>query len=88
MGDMGELFNELREEGRKKRANNLEWSTKYLKEQGVSFQSFNNGVHLRIQDIDFYPSTGLWKVGNIKRRGVKNLVKFIQTRNAMGGSIL
>ena len=79
MGDMGELFNELKAASREKRSKNKEWSTNFLREQGIEFKSFNNGVHLRIEpSIDFWPSTGRWIAGQYSRRGVKELVKFIK----------
>jgi hypothetical protein len=83
MGDMGEMFNEWREDKKKKKASNLEFSTNELIKRGVSFESKNGGVHLVIESldglIDFWPSTGKFKVraSNEYKRGLRNLLKHL-----------
>lgn len=65
-----------------KRKSNQEWSTAELKRCGFRIQVFNGGVHIRVEkDVDFWPSTGLWMHKGEKRRGIKELVKFLQNRN-------
>ena len=59
-----------------------------LENYKIPFVSLNNGAHLLIQyddprlAIDFWPGTGLWRVRHTrpeyKKRGVRNLVKYIQ----------
>lgn len=89
MGDMGDVFNALREHNKQKRSSNTESSTKILKEKRIAFTSFNNGVMLRVGDFDFFPSTGLFinKTTKEKSRGVFNLIKKIQN-SKNGGNVL
>ena len=82
MGDMGDMYNEMRAEGQVKRSHNREKSPVYLTERGILFESKNNGAHLIVEGkdcyIDFWPGTGKWKTRKGKNGfGVKNLVKFI-----------
>lgn len=72
----------IKKDSQIKRIGNLNFSTNYLTEIGVTFESKNNGIHLIVNSkngiIDFYPTTGLWIVRNGKRgRGVKNMVNFM-----------
>lgn len=79
MGDMGEIFNAMRECSKKKRANNRQSSPEILKEHGIQFKTFNNGAHLVVYGrdglIDFWPGTGkfITRSGE-KGRGVFNLL--------------
>lgn len=90
MGDMGEIFNDLREMKKEKRASNTEQSTAILQRSGVVFSSPNGGTHLVVlagpHVVDFWPSTGLWIIRkaktNARQRGVRKLVQFVeQSRN-------
>lgn len=49
MSDMGDMFNDLNIEKKRKKRKNLEWSTNKLKELGVDFESKNNGIHLVVK---------------------------------------
>jgi hypothetical protein len=62
-----------------KRKSNTEWSTKYLIDNKIQFESKNGGAHLVLEDYDFWPATGLFisKATKQKGRGVKKLVKKI-----------
>jgi len=80
MGDMGELFNGLKGESQKRRADNRESSAKILEENGIKFESKNMGAHLIVSGdsitIDFWPGTGKFIVrGGKTGRGVFNLLK-------------
>nr|DAU57546.1 MAG TPA: hypothetical protein [Caudoviricetes sp.] len=80
---MKETFILVRKQRQEKRNHNKEQSTNLLRQAEISFESKNSGNHLIILStpkIDFYPSTGLWKVRgeNKKRRGVLSLLKFIK----------
>lgn len=80
MGDMGEIFNGLKGESQKRRADNRENSAKILADNGVSFESKNMGAHLIVTGesitVDFWPGTGKWIVrGGKTGRGVFNLLK-------------
>ena len=83
MGDMGEVFNELKKFNKAKKANNLEASTKRLEDAGIPFIKKNGGVHLIVGDgtFDFWPSTGLFinRATQRRGRGVKNLIKFLKS---------
>ena len=85
MGDMGDIFNDLREATRQRRASNTTNSAAMLQAAGVVFHSSNGGAHLIVQagaahTIDFWPSTGLWMVRKQKTRhgGVRKLIQFIK----------
>lgn len=87
MGDMGEVFNDMREFKKAKRASNTQSSTELLEKHGISFQSKNGGAHLVVwagnYDVDFWPSTGLWIVrgqDTYRHRGVRKLVDFVKSR--------
>ena len=63
MGDMADVFNDLRKMKQEKRASNTESATAMLVAAGIQFKSFNGGVHLQIiagnKSVNFWPSTGL-----------------------------
>lgn len=62
---MKETFILVRKQRQEKRNHNKEQSTNLLRQAEISFESKNSGNHLIILStpkIDFYPSTGLWKV--------------------------
>lgn len=84
MGDMGDVFNEMRAEAKKKRADNTVRSTALLQRAGVLFTVKNGGAHLVVlagpHEVDFWPSTGLWIVRGqkAKRGGVRKLIEFVE----------
>lgn len=88
MGDMADIFNDLREIKREKRRSNTACSTRMLKDSGIEFVSHNGGIHLVLtkdhQLIDYWPSTGLWWIRGTshKRRGVQRLIKYMKSRTA------
>ena len=45
-GDMGDDWAAVKEDSKKRRARNREYSTKLLIDQGFEFESKNNGAHL------------------------------------------
>lgn len=80
--DIASDWRDHKRERAAKRENNLESSTKMLRDAGVVFVSKNNGLHIVIQTgkgiINFWPSTGLWSHAGTSNRGVKNLIEFIE----------
>jgi hypothetical protein len=86
MGDMAEVFNDLKQIKKEKRASNTQASTEILKAEGITFQANNGGAHLVVAGkglIDFWPSTGLWIArSGRKGRGVRNLIKFLKSKDA------
>jgi len=82
MGDVGDVFREMRKDSQKKRESNRELSTKLLREKNIPFIAKNKGYHLIVEGkdcyIDFWPSTGKWidRKGE-KGFGVRNLIKHI-----------
>lgn len=84
MGDMGDVFNELRVEKQQKRRDNTLYSTALLQRAGVLFTVKNGGAHLVVlagpHEVDFWPSTGLWIVRGqkAKRGGVRKLIEFVE----------
>lgn len=84
MGDMGELFNAMREEKReRKRAyqkNDLPRDLAMLKRlKNVSYEIKNGGEHYILtvttdrgeRMVDYWPSTGYWKVRDSKAKGAR-----------------
>ena len=87
MGDMADVFNDLRKMKQEKRASNTESATAMLVAAGIQFKSFNGCVHLQIiagnKSVNFWPSTGLWMVAGEQRksRGVRNLIKYVKSKD-------
>lgn len=80
MGDMGDDFRAWNEDKKAKKRSNKEFSTEALIEKGVKFTSHNSGSHLKIGDVDFWPSTGLiMRKGQHLGRGFKKLLKIIES---------
>lgn len=80
MGEMGEIFNEMKKAGKEKREQNRENSPQILADRGIEFESKNWGAHLIVKGkdclIDFWPGTGKFIARNGRRgRGVFNLIK-------------
>ena len=77
MGDMAEIFNDMKKYKKEKRASNTFKSTKMLEDASIHFKSKNNGSHLIVGDYNFWPSTGLFENIKTKKtgRGVYNLIK-------------
>jgi len=69
-----------------KRAENRDSSKQMLSDKGIQFTEHNNGAHLKVGRIDFWPGTGLWKDGNFEDRGVKNLIAYIKSKERKGES--
>lgn len=88
MGDMADIFNDLRKIKQEKRRSNTAHSTRMLQESGIEFASHNGGTHLTLtkheQVIDYWPSTGLWWIRGTsnKRRGIAKLIKHMKARAA------
>ena len=82
MGDMGEVFKDIKEDSKKRRAGHREESPKFLQKAGIPFETKNMGAHLIVEGadcfIDFWPGTGKWIARNGKQGfGVRNLIKHI-----------
>ena len=80
MGDMGEIFNAMKQESKERRERNRNSSAALLEEKGIRFESKNGGAHLIVTGknclIDFWPGTGKYIARNGKRgRGVHNLMR-------------
>jgi hypothetical protein len=85
--DMSATFRALKQHSQGKRRSNLDNSTKLLRERGITFDVYNNGVHLAIRSgertWDFWPSTGKFIERKSKRsgRGVFNLLNQLDSSN-------
>lgn len=67
MGDMGEVFREMTAAKKQAHSDMKAANTKAIELCGIPFVSKNGGESLLFRDInmpkvDFYPSTGRWKV--------------------------
>lgn len=84
MGDMGEVFNAMREAGKQKRARNRDSSPQILTSAGIEYDDLNCGYHLKVHHkdkvADFWPGTGKWIDRETKHtgRGVKPLIRFMK----------
>lgn len=77
MGDMGELFNDLKEFKKKNKLKNLEYAENIMNKYNhrrVDEYLFNVG------DFDFWPSTGLFinRITKNKGRGINKLLPLIE----------
>lgn len=75
---------EYKEERKQKKWRNLDWSLKFLQEQGIEYQTLNaGGAHYRVVGVDFWPTTGKFydNRNGQKGRGVKELLKYIELQN-------
>ncbi|PHS13510.1 MAG: hypothetical protein COA78_07160 [Blastopirellula sp.] len=82
MGDMGDMYRDMTEYKKTKRASNTQSSTDILTKTGIPFSSKNGGAHLIVGSgelvADFWPSTGKWIVRKGKEgRGVFKLIKLM-----------
>lgn len=81
MSEFAEDMRAFKEYSKEKKAANREKSTALLIENGIKFESRNDGLHLIIQTlggrVNFYPSTGLYN-GVLSGRGVFTLMEAIK----------
>ena len=81
MSEFAEDMLAFKEYSKQKKAANLKKSTALLIENGIKFDSRNDGLHLMIQTpggrVNFYPSTGLYN-GVLEGRGVFTLMEAIK----------
>jgi hypothetical protein len=80
MSELAEDFKFMREVKREKKQSNLENSISLLHKNGIEFDSFNGGTHLKVGDYDFWPSTGLFinRKTYERRRGIFTLIASIK----------
>ena len=70
-----EMWREVKKEAQLKRADNSCKSMAILRDRGVIFRVFVDGIHLRavskdgLHQFDFWPSTGLWRRLHSSERG-------------------
>lgn len=80
MSEQCKIFNAIKGLSQENRKRIRDWSTNYLKRNNIEFTSHNNGIHLKVGDYDFWPSTGMFlhKKTRTKGRGVFKLVKLLK----------
>lgn len=84
--ELGEHFNALREESRARRERNRLAGPAILGENGVVYQTRNEGAHLVIHGgdgqpiADYWPGTGKWQARKlaISGRGVFKLIRWLK----------
>lgn len=88
MGDMGEMWRDVKDARKSKKQSNLERSTELLVANEIPFESKNGGAHLIVTAtdglIDFWPSTGLWSERQNKQRnsrGVARLLHYLDQKD-------
>lgn len=84
MSELSDDYKFLKEQGKDRRNKNLEFSTakldEFAKAHNIKYESKNNGTHIIIENIDYWPSTGLFidrKTGK-RFRGIRNLIDLIK----------
>lgn len=60
----------------------IDQARKKLSKAGIEWQEFNNGIHFKIGNIDFWPTTGKWIDGMDEGRGIQELIKRLKPRSA------
>lgn len=77
--EYAEAFKAMKEEGRKKRASNLEASLSLLHSMQIPFEQLSPS-HCRVGEYDFWPSTGLFIHTKTKQRGrgVRHLIRKVK----------
>ena len=84
IGDMGEIYSDMKKESQERRASHRDHAPKALNEAGIRFDSHNAGAHLVVygkwMTVDFWPGTGLFiaRGSHRKHRGLKNLIEMIR----------
>jgi len=84
MGDVGDDFRAMREEGQRNRSRNRSNSPKLLESHGIAFTSKNGGAHLIVEGynglIDYWPGTGRFipRSNGKKLFGVRRLIRMIE----------
>lgn len=85
MGDMGDLFNAMKERSQERRASNRDNAPEILRAAEISFSEHNLGAHLivtgKFESFDFWPGTGRWTTRGAQRHtgfGVFNLIKRVK----------
>jgi len=77
-------YGAMREDSKRRRADNRERSTAELTSRGIAFESKNHGTHLMLKTsigvVDFWPGTGAWsgRVSRTTGRGLFNLLRHLQ----------
>lgn len=80
MGEMAELFRDLKKHNKEKKDYNRFASVDILDQKKIPYKKFTDD-HYRVGDFNFWPSTGLYihVKTNVRGRGVFNLLKAIKS---------
>lgn len=76
MSELGDMYNEMRADGKLRRENNHKGSIKMLDDNHVKYEQLDP-YHYRVGEFDFWPSTGVYihRPTQRKARGVFNLLR-------------
>lgn len=84
-GDMGDVFNAMKEESKERRQRNRDKGAEILLELGVTFTTHNVGAHIVVdvtadERVDYWPGTGRWRSRNADAKGfgIADLVGYIK----------
>lgn len=82
MADMADTFRVLREESKARRLNNRERSAQRLTDLHIPFVVKNDGAHIIVKGVDFWPGTGLWQDRTLPAtgRGIRTLLLHLETK--------
>jgi len=82
MGDTGDVFNALREHGKRKRAANRDSSLKLLREAGYDPEVKGDGSHLILHvgevRFDLWPGTGKWVEDLDHKRAWRGVIGLVE----------
>jgi len=76
MSELGEIFADMKQESKERKAINRTGSEDILIQRGIPFKKFTED-HFRVGEWNFWPATGLFihVTLNKRGRGVFNLIK-------------
>lgn len=86
MGELADVFREMKKRSQEKRAENRHAAPLKLESAGIEFQVRNMGAHLIVQGkyqvFDFWPGTGkfIGRSSQIKGRGIRNLLAHCEVK--------
>ena len=85
MGDMGDIFREMRIHKAEHKAKNMEMNLGYLNDNNIDYEVHNHGYQLNFETsfgiVAFYPSTNRWVFNTKTFYGTaENLIGWIKNK--------
>ena len=85
MGDMGDIFRDMKKAKVEHKAKNIKMNLDYLNSLNIDYEVYNHGYQLNFETsfgiVAFYPSTNKWVFNTKTHYGTaKNLIGWIKNR--------